>query len=123
METIDAIRNAVNRSPLKYIKGQCRLSHLIPGEWLAWYKGHPFDADDPVLIFAVDDSYLGKYVVKRETVEHCRVSVNDDLSMSFVLREGKDEANPLHFFIEVRSAFPDLLEVGQFVVHSFYEHE
>lgn len=119
MEAFLGICKAIESSPLKFIKGDCRLLHLVNNEWDGCLEGEDFFTGFPpetrTISFAVGNEFLGDLVVEKQDLNTSRTDDEDNLSMSFDIR--KDGlCLIIHLYCE--SKFPGCNEFARFVAYT-----
>jgi len=120
MEVLEALKDGISKSPLGYIKGDCRLLHLASVEWGDW-RGEGFFTDHSpetrTIRFAYKDTLLGDLVIEEEYIDSCLADEDSGL-LDVILSIRKDEVINMFIHIHCPSGFPGLLEFAEFIAYN-----
>ncbi len=114
--TLEALQDAINKSPLGYIKGDCRLVGLTPGEWGDWEDSGFFTRSTPehrTIRFAYKDTLLGDLVVEEDYIESC--SADEDSGLLDLHLDIRKDGTRWVIYIHCAPGFPGLHVFAEFV--------
>ena len=119
MDVFLSICKAIESSPLKFIRGDCRLLHLVNNEWDGCLEEEDFftgfSPEIRTISFAIGNEFLGNLVVEKQDLVSSVTDDEDNLSMIFDIR--KDGlCLVIHLYCE--SKFPGYNEFARFVAYT-----
>ena len=119
MGTFSKICQTIEDSPLKFIKGECRLLHLEPDDWNNFLKDEYFFITYPsktrTISFSHGSEYLGDLVIERLDLKFAQKDEKGNLSMRLDI---ESDGLVLVIKIKCKSKFPGLNEFAKFVAYT-----
>ena len=117
-QLLNTLRELISKSPLGYIKGNCRLAKLDSTEWSRCPDDESFfthfSPARRTIPFAVNNMPIGEAVVGKEIIIKIRTDDKHNLSMFLAIK--RDEYTMI-IHIYCLFGFPGLQEFAEFIAH------
>ncbi|MFA6386640.1 MAG: hypothetical protein WCW04_02645 [Candidatus Paceibacterota bacterium] len=119
MKTTEALKRFISitqKSPLGFIKGDCRLVYYTPGEFPCMDNNGKFDDEDPftdprfIIAFSYKDKFIGEIKLKKEMIESCDFSPEKDTNLTLNFKK-----ITIHVKCPEGAGFPYLEEFGEYI--------